>query len=162
VRGGRWFLSGLGMSKGGLKHDCEGRPLPVAATQSVATELEASAERGQLVESGMTGRAGLSGLPRVERQRSRRPRREASAKQRGEHDHGKYATAAGRCYSQSWWKPSNHLDAYGLGWGTLRCENAAGSLRFDRAFDDLAGIRRLELDTFVATLVGFRVILVID
>jgi hypothetical protein len=43
-----------------------------------------------------------------------------------------------------------------------RYEDAAGSLRTDRTFDHLAGIRRLKLDTFVAALVAVRVILVID
>lgn len=43
-----------------------------------------------------------------------------------------------------------------------RYEDSAGSLRTDRTFDHLTGIRRLKLDTFVAALVAVRVILVID
>ena len=41
-------------------------------------------------------------------------------------------------------------------------EYAARSLRTYRAFDNLAAIRRLKLDTSVATLVAVRMILVVD
>jgi hypothetical protein len=46
--------------------------------------------------------------------------------------------------------------------GMLQYEDTARSLWTDRAFNYLAGIRRLELGTFVATLVAIRMILVVD
>src|SRR5271169_2443532 len=68
---GTAWLSTLGIRKSRLQHDRKRRALPVAAAQSVATQLEATAERGQLQKRRMAGRAGLSGLTRVERQRRR-------------------------------------------------------------------------------------------
>ena len=44
----------------------------------------------------------------------------------------------------------------------LQYEDAARSLWADRAFNDLASIRRLELVTFVAALVAVRMILIVD
>jgi hypothetical protein len=41
-------------------------------------------------------------------------------------------------------------------------EDAAGSLRTDRAFNHLAGIRRLKLETSVATFVAIRMNLIVD
>ena len=66
--GGAAGLSGLGIRKSRLQHDCKRRALPIPAVQRVAAELEAAAERGQLQKSGMASRAGLAGLACVEGQ----------------------------------------------------------------------------------------------
>src|SRR6516165_11821901 len=58
-------LSGLGIRKSRLQHDRERWALPIPATQRVAAQLEAAAERRQLQESSMAGRAWLPGLAGV-------------------------------------------------------------------------------------------------
>ena|SRR6516165_6784472 len=69
MRCGSPGLSGLGMGISRcLERHRERRALPIPAAQCVAAQLEASAERVKLPKSSMAGRAGLTGLPRVERQ----------------------------------------------------------------------------------------------
>jgi len=64
----------------------------------------------------------------------------------------------GRCNSLS---PSEPCESSRLGSGRARHEDAAGSLRTDRAVDHFAGIGWLVLDAFVAALVAVGMIPVI-
>src|SRR5467141_2758877 len=80
MRSGASRLSDLGVRVARLERDREGRSGPVAATQRVAAELEAAAERRQLAESGMARRAGLSGLPRVKGKGNGTPGRKGNKK----------------------------------------------------------------------------------
>jgi hypothetical protein len=80
MRSGASWLSDLGMRVARLERDREGRPGPVAATQRVAAELEATAERRQLPEGGMARRAWLSGLARVKGKGNGTPGRKANKK----------------------------------------------------------------------------------
>src|SRR6516225_10473063 len=68
------WLSALGIRKSRLQHNRERRAIPISPAQGIAAQFETTAERGQLQKGGMTGRAGLSGLACVERQRRRVPR----------------------------------------------------------------------------------------
>src|SRR6516165_3314132 len=63
------LLIGRSIGKSRFQHDREGRAIPIAAAQCVATQLEAAAEGGQLQKGGMASRTRLAGLARVERQR---------------------------------------------------------------------------------------------
>src|SRR5215472_226846 len=67
-------LSRLSIRKGRLQHDCERRAFPISAPQGIAAEFEPPAEWRQLQESRMAGRACLTGLARVERERDGMPR----------------------------------------------------------------------------------------
>ena len=69
------WLRRLEMRKPRLQRDGKGRTLPIAPALRVAAELESAAERRQFKKRGMARRTGFAGLPRIERQCFRKPRR---------------------------------------------------------------------------------------
>ena len=68
-RRGRRILVRLRMGEGWHVHRGDRRALPVAAAHRIAADLEAPAEGGEFGKSGVAGRARLSGLAGVARQR---------------------------------------------------------------------------------------------